>query len=386
MHTDYLRNQFERIYGYCADMKFFFSPCRVNLIGEHTDYNGGYVFPCALNFGTYAAASKRDDSVIRFASGNFPEQARADIHNLIYETEDGWANYLKGVAAEFIKSGLPIGGMDIYIEGDIPYGAGLSSSASVELLMGVALDSLFDCGLDRVEMVKMCQHAENQFMGVNCGIMDQYAVGMGRADCALLLDCNKIRHEYVPFEIGGHKLIIANTNKSRGLADSAYNTRRAECERALSDLRAKHDIQFLCELSEEAFNADKGLIKNGTDRKRAEHVIYENGRTIAAVDFLKSGNLAAFGQLMNQSHISLRDLYEVTGPELDAMAEAAWRAPGVLGSRMTGAGFGGCTVSLVKEAYADEFIEYTGDEYRKRTGLAPSFYTAEVGGGAKELA
>ena len=385
MNKENLKNNFNKIYGYNDNITYFFSPCRVNLIGEHTDYNGGYVFPCALSFGTYAAVCKRHGSLIRFASGNFTELVTADIQNLIYKPEDGWANYLKGVAVEFIKSGFEIGGMDIYIEGDIPYGAGLSSSASVELLMGVILDNLFNCGVERVEMVKMCLRAENLYMGVNCGIMDQYAVGMGKEDCALLLDCNKIQHEYVPFSLNGLKLIIANTNKSRGLADSAYNTRRAECESALMDLRVKHNIDYLCELSQNEFDADKGLIKSEINRRRAEHVIYENARTISAVNHLKAGNLAAFGELMNQSHISLRDLYEVTGPELDAMAEAAWRAPGVLGSRMTGAGFGGCTVSLVKEADINDFISYTGQEYQKLTGLTPAFYTAEVGGGAQAL-
>ena len=385
MEINYLKSQFTKLYGYKNNIKFFFSPCRVNLIGEHTDYNGGYVFPCALSFGTYAAARKRDDSLMRFSSGNSPVYAEASVNDLTYKNEDGWANYLKGVALEFISAGLSIGGMDIYIEGDIPNSAGLSSSASVELLMGVALNSLYNCGMERVTMVKLCQHAENHYMGVNCGIMDQYAVGMGKADYALLLDCNKIEHEYVPLKLGGHRIIIANTNKPRGLADSAYNTRRAECERAVADLRDRFDINYLCELSEQDFNAYKGLIKSDIDRRRAEHVIAENARTLLAVKLLRAGNLAAFGTLMNQSHISLRDLYEVTGFELDTMAEAAWKAPGVLGSRMTGAGFGGCTVSLVDEAAADDFISFTGHEYQKITGLKPLFYTADVGDGTKEI-
>ena len=385
MDINRLENKFAETYGYTDNIRYFFSPCRVNLIGEHTDYNGGYVFPCALSMGTYAAAGKRGDALLRFTSGNIPGQITADVNDLAYREEDGWANYMKGVAVEFIKAGYRIGGMDIFIEGDIPNGAGLSSSASIELLIGVTMDALFECGVERVEMVKMCQHAENRYVGVNCGIMDQYAVGMGKANCALLLDCNKIKHEYVPFQIYGHKLIIANTNKSRGLTGSAYNTRRAECERAVEDLRAKYDIHYLCELSPDGFEAGKWLIKSGADRKRAEHAVYENARTLSAVKYLKAGDLSAFGKLMDQSHVSLRDLYEVTGPELDAMAEAAWNAPGVVGSRMTGAGFGGCTVSLVKEADADEFIRCTGREYQERIGLTPSFYTAEVGDGAKEL-
>ncbi|MDR2650448.1 MAG: galactokinase [Clostridiales bacterium] len=385
MDIHYIGKRFIDLYENGGNTMFFFSPCRVNLIGEHTDYNGGYVFPCALSLGTYAAARKRNDGLMRFASGNFPKRAAADITDLSYKTEDGWANYLKGVALEFQKAGYKIGGMDIYIEGDIPNGAGLSSSASVELLMGAALNSLFNCGMDRLEMVKLCQRAENGYMGVNCGVMDQYAVGMGKTDCALLLDCGKLTHEYVPLQLKGCKLIISDTNKRRKLADSAYNTRRAECERAVRDLRAKYDINLLCELSEEAFNVDKGLIKNEVDRRRAAHAIAENARTVKAVEYLKIGDLAAFGSLMNQSHISLRDLYEVTGPELDAMAEAAWQAPGVLGSRMTGAGFGGCTVTLVKEADSDAFISHTGRQYQKHTGLSPMFYTADVGDGAKRI-
>jgi len=385
MDKSNLKSEFIKLYKSEDNISYFFSPCRVNLIGEHTDYNGGYVFPCALSFGTYAAARKRDDSLIRFASGNIAKQVEADINNLEYKESDGWANYMKGVAAGFIEAGCVIGGMDIYIEGDIPDSAGLSSSASVELLMGVVLNSLFNCGMDRLEMVKLCQRAENQYVGVNCGIMDQYSIGFGKTDHAILLDCNKIEHEYVPLKLDGHKLIIANTNKSRGLADSEYNTRRTECERALSDLKGKFDVNYLCELTEELFESNKWLIKNDVDRKRAAHAVAENGRTLLAVEHLKAGNLQAFGELMNQSHISLRDLYEVTGPELDAMAEGAWSAPGVLGSRMTGAGFGGCTVSLVKEDAVDAFIEHTRREYEKKTGLAPLFYIADVGDGAKKI-
>jgi len=385
MDRSNLKSQFIKLYDCEDNISYFFSPCRVNLIGEHTDYNGGYVFPCALSFGTYAAARKRADSLMRFASGNIAKRVEVDINSLKYNESDGWANYMKGVAAGFIESGYEIGGMDIYIEGDIPDSAGLSSSASVELLMGVVLNSLFNCGMDRLEMVKLCQRAENKYVGVNCGIMDQYSIGFGKVDHAILLDCNKIEHEYVPLKLDGYKLIIANTNKSRGLADSEYNTRRTECERALSDLRGRFDINYLCELTEELFEANKGLIKNDVDRKRAAHAIAENARTLSAVEYLKASNLQAFGELMNQSHISLRDLYEVTGPELDSMAESAWSAPGVLGSRMTGAGFGGCTVSLVMEDAVEAFIEHAGREYEKKTGLIPLFYTADVGDGAKQI-
>ncbi|MDR1001198.1 MAG: galactokinase [Clostridiales bacterium] len=381
----YLKKDFARLYGNSEDSRIFFAPGRINLIGEHTDYNGGFVFPCALSFGTYAICRARKDSFVNLASANFPEKVSLDLADFSYQMADGWTNYAKGVLHELISNGYRIGGADIYVHGDIPNGAGLSSSASLELLIGVVFDTLFGCGIDRVRLVKMCQKAENQFMGINCGIMDQYAVGMGMEDMALLLDCNKVQHKYVPLKLGNNKILIANTNKRRGLADSAYNTRRAECEAAVAALRQRLDINYLCELDPDTFERNKDLINDPTVAKRAEHIVYENTRALEAVSALEAGDLLKFGQLMNASHISLRDLYDVTGAELDALAEAAWNVDGTLGSRMTGAGFGGCTVSLVNENKVDEFTQKVGAAYREQTGLTADFYVADVGGGATEL-
>jgi galactokinase len=292
---------------------------------------------------------------------------------------------MKGVAFQFKMANYEINGADILIEGNLPNGAGLSSSASIELLMGVILNTLFECNIDRREMAIMGRAAENDFVGMNCGVMDQYAVAMGKKDCALLLNCNKITHEYVPLRIDGYKLIISNTNVRHQLASSEYNIRRKESERALKFLKQKYDIQYLCQLAPEQFEADKNMIEDEVARRRAEHAIYENARVLEAVEALKKGNLKRFGVLMNLSHISLRDLYEVTGPELDAMAEEAWKITGVLGSRMTGGGFAGCTVSLVDINSVDEFIREVGKNYQRRTGLTPDFYLADIGDGAKQF-
>ena len=363
----------------------FYSPGRVNLIGEHTDYNGGYVFPCALDFGTYGAIRQRADRIIRLASGNEDLTCETSLDNLTNELAHGWANYPKGVVAEFIKLNCPIEGFDFYVWGDIPNGAGLSSSASLELLTAVALNDLFKCNIPMKEMVLLCQRAENQFVGVNCGIMDQYSVGFGRLGNALLLNCQEITHEYVPLELNNHVFIIANTNKQRGLADSKYNERRSECEAALEILQKACDIKSLCDLNRKTFDAHKHLITDPIIQKRAAHAVYENYRTIKAVKVLNDGELSKFGKLMNESHISLRDLYEVTGPELDVLAEAAWQIDGVLGSRMTGAGFGGCTVSILHKNSVEDFVNSVGAEYSKRTGLTASFYMAQTGNGAERL-
>ena len=381
----YLEDEFSRTFG-IKSHKFFYSPGRVNLIGEHTDYNGGYVFPCALDFGTYGAVLFRDDRKVRLASGNFDPICEASIDDLHYDSADGWANYPKGVLAELLKAGCDFGGFDMYIWGDIPSGAGLSSSASLELLVAVTVNKLFDCGLSMLDMILLCQRAENQFVGVNCGIMDQYAVGFGKAGHAMLLDCQAVRHEYVPLDLNDHSIIISNTNKKRGLADSKYNERRSECEAALALLQKEFDITSLCRLSQEDFEAHKHLLaKDPVLLARATHAVYENARTKDAVNLLNEGDVKRFGQLMNESHISLRDLYEVTGPELDALAELAWQVDGVLGSRMTGAGFGGCTVSIVHKSAADNFVQHVGEEYTKLTGLTASFYFAQTGDGAGEL-
>jgi galactokinase len=370
------------------EIREFFSPGRVNLIGEHTDYNGGHVFPCALSFGTYAAARLRRDKKIRLYSGNFEDLGivEFDLDTLEYEEAHDWANYPKGVLKVFKDEGYAVeNGFEAFFFGDIPNGAGLSSSASIELAASVILKGLFRLDVDMISMVKMSQKAENQFVGVNCGIMDQFAIGMGKKSKAVLLDCNTLKYEYAPVELNNASIIIANTNKRRGLADSKYNERRSQCERALSQLQKKLEIKSLGELSLEEFEENKHLIENEIDRKRAKHAVYENQRTLEAVSCLEAGDIEKFGQLMNESHISLRDDYEVTGSELDALVESAWDEEGTIGSRMTGAGFGGCTVSIVKNENIDGFIKNVGERYTERTGLIADFYIASIGDGAREI-
>jgi len=376
-----LKEKFESMYG-AGETQCFQSPGRVNLIGEHTDYNGGYVFPCALSFGTNAVVRKRDDHRMRFASTNFPLTVDTSLDTLAYKEEQDWANYLLGVVDQFVKRGHALGGFDLLLSGNIPNGAGLSSSASIELLMCVALNDLFGCGMEMLEMVKLSQKAENEFVGVNCGILDQFAVGMGQKDKAMFLKCDTIEFEYVPVVLGDYKLVIANTNKRRGLTDSKYNERRAECEKAVSEIQKEAAIQCLGDLSIADFERYKHLISDPVVQKRAQHVVYEDARVLEAVQKLKAGDLIRFGQLMNESHVSLRDLYEVTGAELDALVEEAWKAEGVLGSRMTGGGFGGCTVSIVYKDAIEAFIREVGRNYQQRTGLQADFYIADVGQGA----
>jgi galactokinase len=365
--------------------RLFFAPGRVNLIGEHTDYNGGYVFPCALSLGTYGVIRKRDDNCINLAAAGFEPMVNITTDTLRYDPTHGWANYVKAVAHELTQMGYLLNGFDLYVCGNLPSGAGLSSSASVELMTGVALKTIFDLCIEPIEMVKLCQRAENNYIGVNCGIMDQFASGMGKKDHAILLDCNTLSYQYVPIVLGDYVIIIANTNCKRGLSDSKYNKRRAECEEALADLKKIKDVNALCLLDPSTFDKNEDKIKNPIARKRAAHAVYENARTLLAVDALSKGNLKSFGKLMNASHVSLRDLYEVTGPELDALAEAAWGSEWALGSRMTGAGFGGCTVNLVEAKKANGFIKNVSADYTARTGLEADFYIAETGDGAREI-
>lgn len=384
-----IRKKFMEVFGN-SDVKprEFFAPGRVNLIGEHTDYNGGNVFPCALSFGTYAVARLRDDKKVKFYSGNFEKNGiiQCDLDNLSYDEADNWANYPKGVIKIFKDHGFEIDrGFEIFFLGEIPNGAGLSSSASIELATSVLLKSLFDLNVDMLDMVKMSQEAENKFVGVNCGIMDQFAIGMGKKSKAVLLDCNTLNYEYAPVELGDASIVIANTNSKRKLADSKYNERRTECERALSQLQKRLDVKSLGEISIEEFEANKNLIKNEIDRKRAKHAVYENQRTLMAFESLKGGDIKRFGELMNESHISLRDDYEVTGAALDTLVELAWETEGTIGSRMTGAGFGGCTVSIVKNENIEEFIKNIGEKYKKKIGLRADFYIADIGDGAREL-
>lgn len=384
-----LTEHFKEIFKQDDNIESFFSPGRVNLIGEHTDYNGGFVFPCALDFGTYAIVRQREDKKFRMYSENFEDLGiiEFNLDNLVYDKKDDWANYPKGVIKTFLDKGFKVpNGFDVLFFGNIPNGAGLSSSASIEVLTAVILKSLFNLDIDMVEMVKYCQIAENKFIGVNSGIMDQFAVGMGKKDNAILLDCNTLNFTYVPVKLKDMSIVIANTNKKRGLADSKYNERRSSCEEAVTVLNKNGvNIKYLGELTVEEFNKVKHFIKDEEQLKRATHAVTENERAKVAVEFLKKDDIKTFGELMNKSHISLRDDYEVTGLELDSLVEAAWEEVGTVGARMTGAGFGGCTVSIVKNSEVDNFIKNVGKKYKEKTGLEASFYIANIGDGARKL-
>jgi len=383
----HLEQKFQEVFGAPAE-KQFFAPGRVNLIGEHTDYNGGNVFPCAIDKGTYGLVKKRNDRKFRMYSENFADLGVMEftLDELTNDKKHDWANYPKGVIKMFLEAGQKIdSGFDILFSGNIPNGAGLSSSASIEMLTAIVLKDLFHLSIDPVEMAQLGKKTENLFIGVNSGIMDQFAVAMGKKDNAILLDCNTLKYDYVPVVLKDEVIVIANTNKRRGLADSKYNERRAECDEALAELQTKLPIKALGELSIEQFEANKDLIKSPVRQKRAKHAVYENQRTLKAQKELSAGNLAEFGKLMNQSHISLRDDYEVTGVELDTLAALAWEQPGVVGSRMTGAGFGGCTVSIVKKDKVDDFIKNVGEAYKNKIGYAADFYIASVSDGAKKL-
>jgi galactokinase len=384
MDINALKEKFTSSYGSSSAGSFvYFAPGRVNLIGEHTDYNGGFVFPCALNFGTYLLVRKSNENAIKFASLNFEYNANVSLADIHQKHEGHWVNYPLGVIHEFEKLGVKISGLEMLFYGNVPNGAGLSSSASIEIVTALAINELFNAGLDGVALAKLGQRAENQFVGVNCGIMDQFASAMGKKDAAIFLDCNTLQYKIVPLLLDGYKLIIANTNKRRGLADSKYNERRAECEEAVDFIRKTRNITMLGEIPEDSFYLIDQQIPDETIRKRARHVVTEIKRTVDAVQELNSGHLDRFGALMNGSHDSLRDDYEVTGFELDTLVDEARKIEGVIGSRMTGAGFGGCTVSLVAENQVKPFMEVVGRNYLAKTGLKADFYVAEVGDGAR---
>jgi galactokinase len=386
MDLQSLKKKFSSVYETDdKEIKTYFSPGRVNLIGEHTDYNGGYVFPCALNFGTTLLVKENHKDIFRFATTNFEHTGKISIKPPFVNAGKEWFYYPLGVIDQMSKMGISFRGLDFMFSGDIPNGAGLSSSASVEMVTACALNDIFSIGVSMISLVKLSQKAENQFIGVNCGIMDQFAVGMGSENKAIFLNCATLDYELVPLIIKGHKLIISNTNKRRGLADSKYNERRSECDTAVDNLSQVKKIKNLSELSYTRFLEINDMITNPVVRRRAKHVISENQRVLDAVKALKAGDLVLFGQLMNASHDSLRDDYEVTGIELDTLVEEARKIPGVLGSRMTGAGFGGCTVSLVQENSIDEFIEQVAIGYLEKTKLKADFYVAEVGGGTKRI-
>lgn len=379
-----LMEKFAEIFGDDKEAKVYFAPGRVNLIGEHTDYNGGHVFPCALTIGTYGVARKRQDRKLRFYSLNFTQMGviESSLDELHPEESAGWTNYPKGIMWAFAEKGHPLPqGMDLMLYGNIPNGSGLSSSASVEVLTGFILRDFFASPVSNQDLALIGQYAENQYNGVNCGIMDQFAIAMGKKEHAIFLDTADLSYTYAPIKLTDAKIVIACSNKKRGLSDSKYNERRSECEQALADLQKVTDIHTLGELSEEAFAQYQSAITDGIHRRRARHAVTENQRTIKAVAALENNDIALFGQLMNASHQSLRDDYEVTGIELDTLVEEAWNMPGVIGSRMTGAGFGGCTVSIVKNAAVDNFITQVGAAYQRKMGYAADFYPVEIGAG-----
>lgn len=382
---DKLYNGFKKHYGDTEGAELFFSPGRVNLIGEHTDYNGGHVFPCALTMGTYALVKKRNDNKMNFISLNFDNAmvTTVELPELSYQKKNGWANYLIGVVWVFLGKGYKIEqGFDLAMIGNIPSGAGLSSSASIEVLMGTVLKYMYNIDVDMVEIAKIGQISENQFNGMNCGIMDQFAVAMGKKDNAIFLDTADLSYEYAPIKLKDAKVLITNSHVKHSLVDSAYNDRRNESTAALKALQTKLNIDGLGDLTEDEFEANKELIPDEIQRKRAKHAVYENQRTIKAVAALKNDDIETFGKLMNASHVSLRDDYEVSCEEVDKLVEISWDIPGVIGSRITGGGFGGCTVSIVKNNAVENFKKEVISKYKAATGIDAEVYEAEIGDGA----
>ena len=380
--------KFKEIFGDEGDIRVYFAPGRVNLIGEHTDYNGGHVFPCALTIGTYMAARKRTDRKLCFYSMNFDELGviESSLDAFTPDPDGLWTNYPMGVMWAFEGRGMKLEtGLDIALFGNIPNGSGLSSSASLEVVTGYMLKDIYGFDVTNQDIALIGQYSENNYNGCNCGIMDQFAIAMGKKDCAIFLDTSDLKYEYAPVKLEGARIVISCSNKKRGLGDSKYNERRSECETALAEIQKVKDIKSLGELTEEEFEAVKDAIKDPVRQKRAKHAVYENQRTVQAVAALKANDIAKFGELMNASHVSLRDDYEVTGIELDTLVEEAWNCPGVIGSRMTGAGFGGCTVSIVKTEDIDNFIAKVGAAYKEKIGYAADFYVVDIGDGAGVL-
>ena len=391
MEIKELIKEFEKRFGEGGEIRIFQSPGRVNLIGEHTDYNGGYVFPAALTMRTAIAYRRRKDNIIKMMATDLDNVVEADISNLGGYKDLWWGNYQIGIADVMQKKGYEIAGCDMLFDDTTPHGGGLSSSAAIEVATALAFATVSNeikgikDPVDMVEMAKISQQAEHEYIGVMCGIMDQFASAMGRKNHAIMLNCKTLEYDLVPVNIEGCKLVISNTNKKRSLADSKYNERRSECERAVENLKkAMPEITCLADVSPENFEKFRGEIENPVDAKRAEHVVYEIDRVVKSREALCKNDIEEFGRLMNASHNSLRDLYEVTGAELDTLVEEARKIPGVLGSRMTGAGFGGCTVSIVKDEAVDEFIKNVGEKYTEKIGYAPSFYISEIGDGGRE--
>ena len=379
---------FGEIYGYTDGVLVYFAPGRVNLIGEHTDYNAGHVFPCALTIGTYAAVKKRSDRKLRFYSMNFSNLGiiESSLDDLDTSKDGSWTDYLKGIMWTFEGKDMKIPcGMDILLNGNIPNGSGLSSSASIEVLMGYILKDQFGFDVSNVDLAKIGQYSENNFNGMNCGIMDQFASSMGKKNCAIFLDTANLNYEYAPINLEGMKIVVTNSKVKHSLVGSAYNDRRSSCEEAVKELNEVFNINGLGELSIEEFENNKSLIKDEDRIKKAKHAVYENQRTISAVEALKCNDIVRFGKLMNESHVSLRDDYDVSCPEIDVLVDAAWSVDGVIGSRITGGGFGGCTVSIVKDEAIDDFKKVLTSKYKEKYDMEPEFYVVEIGDGPVRL-
>lgn len=380
--------KFKEIYGDANGANVYFAPGRVNMIGEHTDYNGGHVFPCALTIGTYAAVQKRADRKLRFYSMNFESLGiiESSLDDLTPSDAAGWTNYPKGVMWAFAGRGMQMDcGLDVVLYGNIPNGSGLSSSASLEVLTGYYLKDLYGFDVTNIDLAKIGQYSENNFNGMNCGIMDQFASAMGKKDHAIFLDTADLSYQYAPLVLDGAKIVVTNSNVKHSLVNSEYNVRRSECEKALAELQTVVKIAGLGDLSEEKFEANKSAIKDEVRVRRAKHAVYENQRTIRAVEALKQNDLKLFGELMNASHVSLRDDYQVSCEEIDILVEEAWKVEGVIGSRITGGGFGGCTVSIVKDEALEAFQEKVGAAYKERAGKTADFYVVEIGDGPRKL-
>ncbi len=386
MNKSTLIENYNKVYNDEGGQQVYFAPSRVNMIGEHIDYNGGYVFPCALSIGTYGVATRRDDRNIKMYSENFKEFGviSVSLDDLEYKKDHDWSNYVKGVIQEFVKKYSINKGINIYITGNMPNGAGLSSSASLELLISVILNDLYSCELDMITMIKLAQKVENEYINVKCGIMDQFAIGMGKKDHAMLLNTATLECEYVPLILNEYKIVIANTNAKRELANSKYNERKSECESSLHKIQAVKEVEFLCDLNLEDYNEIEYLLTD-VEKRRTRHVITENLRTINSVEVLKENKISEFGKLMIESHLSLKNDYEVTGIELDTLVDLMMNSEGVIGARMTGAGFGGSTVSIVRNEFVDQTIIEVGKKYNDKIGQKVDFYIITIGDGVRKL-
>ena len=387
MRTELL-NAFKEKFGAHGDIREYFAPGRVNLIGEHTDYNGGHVFPCALTLGTYGVARKRKDNKLRFYSANMNKRGviTSNLDDLVPNKAAGWTNYPKGVMWAFAERGMKMDcGLDFMIYGNIPSGSGLSSSAALEVLTGLVLKDMYGFDVSMTDIALIGQYSENNFNGCNCGIMDQFTSANGKKDHAVFLDTNTLEFEYAPVVLEDAQIVIVNSKVKHSLVNSEYNVRRSDCEEALRELQTVIDVKSLGELTKEQFEAHKSAIKSEVRVRRAKHAVYENQRTIQAVEALKAGDIETFGKLMNETHVSLRDDYEVSCPEVDVLVDIAWATEGVLGSRITGGGFGGCTVNIVKNDAVDAFVEKINKEYPEKVGHDAEIYFASIGEGAHKF-